>query len=175
MDDMTENPVPQTLFLEKGGNWLWLLAGPASGVAMLLIQLQGGVGIRLAVPILFFVLVTGFVALQIKAARVHTSVELTTELLREGTEVIPVSEIVKVYPELTRANKAESETKKWVDSRSLGELSGVPRGRRAIGIGLTGGRTARAWARKHRELRAALVQLVDGKVNLDKGEVHREA
>jgi hypothetical protein len=161
MDDMTDKPESQTLFVEKGGNWLWLLAGPAAGLAMLLIQLQGGVGIRLAVPILFFVLVTGFVALQIKAARVHTSVELTSELLRQGTETIPVSDIVKVYPELTRANKSEAVTKKWVDSRSLGELSGVPRGRRAIGIGLAGDRPARAWARKHRELRAALERLVE--------------
>lgn len=158
---------PQILFLEKGASWYWLIAGPASGLAMLLIQLKGGVGIKLAVPMLFLFLVTGFVALQIKAARVHTSVELTTETLRSGTEITSVSAIVEVYPELTRANKGEETTKKWVDARSLGELSGVPRGRRAIGIGMTGGRTARAWARKHRLLRKALEELVASKQTID--------
>jgi hypothetical protein len=166
-DDHESTEKPQVLFLEKGASWYWLIAGPASGLAMLLIQLKGGVGIKLAVPILFLVLVTGFVALQIKAARVHTSVELTTETLRSGTEFTPVSAIIKVYPELTRANKGEDFTKKWVDARSLGELSGVPRGRRPIGIGMTGDRTARAWARKHRELRKVLDELVESKQTAD--------
>lgn len=166
-DDHDSGEPPQVLFLEKGASWYWLIAGPASGLAMFLIQLKGGVGIKLAVPALFLVLVAGFVALQIKAARVHTSVELTTEMLRSGTELTPVSAIVRVYPVLTRENKSEESTKKWVDARTLGELSGVPRGRRAVGIGLTGGRTARAWARKHRQLHAALNELVDSKQTTD--------
>jgi hypothetical protein len=42
----------------------------------------------------------------------------------------------------------------------LGELTGVPRGRVGIGLRLTGRRTAQAWARNHRALRAALTPLV---------------
>ena len=34
-----------------------------------------------------------------KAARIHVSVELTEDALRQGTETILVREIVKVYPE----------------------------------------------------------------------------
>jgi hypothetical protein len=44
----------------------------------------------------------------------------------------------------------------------LGELTGVPRGRTGIGIKLSNDRSAQAWARKHRELRAALTSVVEG-------------
>ena len=37
----------------------------------------------------------------------------------------------------------------------------MPRGRTGIGLKLTGGRTAQAWARHHRDLRAALTPLVE--------------
>jgi hypothetical protein len=40
----------------------------------------------------------------------------------------------------------------------------VPKGRIGIGVRLTGGRTAQAWARRHRHLRAALTPLVEERV-----------
>jgi hypothetical protein len=43
-------------------------------------------------------------------------------------------------------------------------LVGVPRGRIGIGLKLTGNRTTQAWARRHRELRAALTPLVQERV-----------
>jgi hypothetical protein len=108
------------------------------------------------VPLIFLVLVTGFLAIQVKAARIHTSVELTREYLRQGAETIRIAEIVKIYPE------AEGrEAPKWQSARALGELTGVPRGRTGIGVRLTSDRTAQAWARRHRELRAALTSLVE--------------
>ncbi len=201
---MTEPP-EEVLFLEDGASWYWLLAGPAAGVAMLLIELSSGLGMQLVVPVAFLVLVTSFLALQVKAARIHTSVELTADALREGTETILVDEILMIYPEprnnfrshydgrLLRKNNAltnralrragldeadpeahddglrddlrdDSEAaivEKWQSSRALGELTGVPRGRTGIGLKLTGGRTAQAWARHHRELRGALTSLVE--------------
>ena len=54
---------------------------------------------------------------------------------------------------------------KWQASRALGELTGVPRGRTGIGLKLVGGRTAQAWARHHRGLRAALTPLVAERTN----------
>ena len=39
----------------------------------------------------------------------------------------------------------------------------MPRGRTGIGVELTGKRTAQAWARNHRALRAALTTLVEGR------------
>jgi hypothetical protein len=146
----------QVLFREPGATWWWAAAGPASGGAMLLIQVWAGYGIDLLVPFVFFVLVTGFLAIQVKAARIHTSVELTPEYLRQGAETIRIAEIVRIYPEASG-----SEVEKWQSARAIGELTGVPRGRTGIGLKLSNARTAQAWARKHRQLRAALESLVD--------------
>ena len=146
---------PEILFREPGATWWWAAAGPASGIAMLLIQIWTGYGIDFLVPIVFTVLVTGFLSVQVKAARIHTSVELTAEYLRQGAETIRISEIVQIYPEASG-----SETPKWQSARALGELTGVPRGRTGIGLKLSSARTAQAWARKHRTLRTALTALV---------------
>lgn len=151
----------EPLFYEQGASWYWLLAGPISGVTMLLIQLKGGAGIQLFVPMVFLVLVTGFLWLQVHAARIHTSVVLTAESLRQGTEVIPVRTIVAVYPEAEHTAKSDELLEKWQTSRALGELSGIPRGRKGVGLKLTGDRTAQAWARKHRQLREALTRLIE--------------
>ena len=150
---------PEVLFSEQGASWLWVLAGPAAGIAMAMIQLSAGYGIQWMVPGLFFVLVSSFLAVQVKAARIHTSVELTTEKLRQGTEVTRTDEIVRVYPEASGA-----QTPKWQYARALGELTGVPRGRTGIGVRLTDDRTAQAWARKHHQLRAALTNLVEERI-----------
>ncbi len=201
---MTEPELaPEILFAESGASWLWLLAGPAAGLAMFLIQLNSGLGVRWVVPLAFFLLVSSFLALQIKAARIHTSVELTRETLRQGTETILAGEIVALYPEppakrsydralmkpnamtnraMKRAGFDEAELAaaaepeasaeddaaaaaalKWQSARAIGELTGVPRGRAGIGLKLTGGRSAQAWARDHRGLRAALETLVEAR------------
>merc|ERR1719326_2740948 len=123
---------------------------------MAMIQLSAGYGIQWVVPGIFFVLVTVFLAIQVKAARIHTSVELTVDELRQGTEITRTDEIVRIYPEATGA-----ETPKWQYARALGELTGVPRGRTGIGLRLTNDRSAQAWARKHHQLRAALTNLVE--------------
>jgi hypothetical protein len=156
---MESGPPPDVLFYEQGASWLWTFAGPASAVAMALIQKSAGYGIQLLVPGVFFVLVTGFLAIQIKAARIHTSVELTPHHLRQGTERIRIDDIVRIYPE-----PKASEEPKWQSARALGELTGVPRGRTGIGLKLTNDRAAQAWARKHRQLRDALSRLVEERI-----------
>ncbi|MFM9033853.1 MAG: DUF3093 domain-containing protein [Mycobacterium sp.] len=169
---MDEHAEP--LFAEAGASWLWLLAGPAAALAMVFVQYRAGLGFPLTVPVLFLVLVSGFLGLQIKAARIHTSVELTADALREGTEVLPVQQIVGLYPEPEEQAKsagptqnwrlrASPPTEGWQSARTLGELSGVPRGRTAIGLKLAGDRTAQAWARDHEGLRAALTRLVESR------------
>ncbi len=157
---MTESvPPTEVLFYEQGASWYWLLAGPLSAVAMALIQMSSGYGIQLLVPGIFLVLVTGFLAIQVKAARIHTSVELTPEYLRQGTERLGVGDIVRVYPE----PKGPDEPK-WQSARALGELTGVPRRRTGIGLKLTNDRTVQAWARKHEALRAALTHLLEERI-----------
>ncbi|MBI3225670.1 MAG: DUF3093 domain-containing protein [Mycolicibacterium cosmeticum] len=151
----SEEPGSEVLFFEPGASWWWLLVGPLSALAMVLIQVTGGGGIAFGVPAIFLVLVSGFLGIQIKAARIHTSVELTPTTLRQGTEFIDTADIVRIFPE---AKGAEAE--KWQSYRALGELTGVPRGRTGIGLKMTDGRSGQAWARRHRTLRAALDAIV---------------
>jgi hypothetical protein len=150
-------PTVAPLFHELGASWYWVLAGPISAAIMLGIELHARVKAPWIVPLCFLVLVSGFIALQVKAARIHTSVELTCDTLRQGTEVLDVDRIENVYPQPTPG----AGPAKWQSARALGELTGVPRGRIGIGLKIAGGRTAQAWARRHRELRAALTELVE--------------
>ena len=162
---------PKPLFYEPGASWFWVLTGPAAAVSMILIEIWSGAGVQLVVPVIFLVMVSAFVALQVKAARIHVSVELTEDALREGTETILVSEIVKVYPEAEHSVVSDKELAPWQSARAIGELVGVPRGRVGIGLKLTEGRTAQAWARRHRELRAALTPLVQERVDPARSDV----
>ncbi len=123
------------------------------------------------IPVIFLVLVSGFVGLQVKAARIHVSVELTEDALREGTETILVREILKVYPEAENHEASGKELARWQSARALGELVGVPRGRIGIGLRLTGDRTVQAWARRHRQLREALTPLVQERVEPARSDV----
>jgi hypothetical protein len=147
----------EVLFSEPGASWWWLLVGPGSAAMMVFIQMSSGVGFQPIVPAIFFLLVTGFLTIQVKAARIHTSVELTPTYLREGAETLLIREILKVYPPASGR-----EAPKWQSARALGELTGVPRRRTGIGIKLSNDRTAQAWARKHQQLRTALTDLVEG-------------
>ncbi|CDO28491.1 hypothetical protein [Mycolicibacterium porcinum] len=156
VSDPVNEVASEVLFYEQGASWAWLLLGPFAGVGMAVLQMTGGYGRDLWIPVLFLLLVSVFVAIQIKAARIHTSVELTAATLRQGAETLRVDEIVQIYPEASG-----SEAPKWQSARALGELSGVPKGRTGIGLKLTGGRTAQAWARKHRKLREVLTPLVE--------------
>ena len=153
MDDVVTDEI---LFHEPGSTWWWLLVGPASAATMIFIQMSSGLGFQPLVPAIFFVLVTGFLAIQVKAARIHTSVELTPTYLREGTETLLIHEILQVYPPASG-----SEAPKWQSARALGELTGVPRRRTGIGLKLSNDRTAQAWARKQQQLRAELTALVE--------------
>lgn len=148
---------PTPLFQEHGASWYWLIAGPIAGAVMLWIEISAGLGPQLLVPAIFMALVSGFLAMQVKAARIHTSVELTSEKLRQGTETIAVDAIKRIFPE----PEPDTEPEKWQTARALGELTGVPKGRTGIGLKLTEGRTAQAWARNHRQLRALLTSLLE--------------
>jgi hypothetical protein len=162
---------PKPLFYEAGASWYWLLAGPLAAVSMTLIEMSSHAGVGLLVPAIFLVMVTAFLGIQVKAARIHTSVELTEDALRQGTETILVAEIVKVYPEAENSVKSGKPLQTWQSARALGELNGVPRGRIGVGLKLTGGRTAQAWARRHRHLRAVLTPLVQERVGPARSDV----
>ena len=93
------------MFFERGASWYWLLSGPVCGGAMLMIERSSGYGWQVWLPVVFLVLVTAFVGLQVKAARIHASVELTEQILRQGTETIPVTEILRIFPEASQSGR----------------------------------------------------------------------
>lgn len=160
---MAETGPEERLFYEKGGSWLWMLVGPISAVTLAILQHTSGQGVQLMTPLVILVLVTGFLAVQLKASRIHTSVELTRDMLREGTEVTSVSQILELYPEPEFTLKSGQPQEKWQSARVLGELENVPKGRSPIGIRLSGDRIAQAWARNDRGLRAALTKLIEAR------------
>lgn len=162
----------ECLFFENGASWHWLWLGVVGGLVMTFVQSSAGLGFRPVVPLFFLVMMCGFLTVQVRAARIHTSVELTADTLRQGTETLPISEILEVYPEaeytprkplfqgIRAPVKSDEALEKWQESRSLGEVNGVPKGRTGIGLKLANDRTAQAWARNDEALRAVLTKLV---------------
>ncbi|OBH16449.1 hypothetical protein [Mycolicibacter sinensis] len=161
MSEPAPTAQPAPLFFECGASWWWVLFGPVAAGLLLLIQNSGGYGYQPLMPAVLMVLVSTMLAIQVKAARIHTSVELTATTLRQGTETLRIADIVMIYPEAKRPTGwGKPQPEKWQEARALGELRGVPRRRVGIGLRLTGRRTVQAWARDHRRLRAALTDLV---------------
>jgi len=161
MSDGPTSDAAEVLFFENGASWHWLWLGVVGASVMVFIQYAAGLGFQAVVPLFFLVMMCGFLTIQVRAARIHTSVELTADTLRQGTETLPINEILAVYPEAEHTVKSGGPLEKWQESRSLGELNGVPKGRTGIGLKLGNDRTAQAWARNHEALRSALTTLVE--------------
>lgn len=146
-------------FAEPGARWRSVAYGPALCLIVLIMELAMGKG-----PVHWFglgfcaALLAAFVALQVVAGKRHISVELTDSHLREGTETIPLGSIAHVFPEHDEDSWDEDP---WESARALGELTGVPRRRKGIGLKLRDGDMVQAWARDHRGLRAALTSAIE--------------
>lgn len=152
--------VPAPLFHEPGARWRAVAFGPLFCLAALLIELATGPVVHwIALPVAA-VLLAGFAYIMVVAGRRHVSVELTESVLRQGTEELPVADIEAV---LAPADPEALDPARWESARTLGELSGVPRKRTAIGLRLRGGTFVRAWARDDVALRGYLDDLVSGR------------
>lgn len=136
------------LFHEPGARWRAVAYGPLICFLLLAAELAAGATPHWFALLFCAALIAGFAVLQIYAARTHVSVELTEEILRNGAETTPVRSIAAVLP-------ADAD-EPWEDGRALGELTGVPRRRTAIGLRRTDGELVRTWAKDHRALRTAL-------------------
>jgi len=145
------------LFDEPGGRWRTVAYGPVFCVVALVIELLTGPVVHWFALTLFSVILAGIVYAQVAAARRHVSVSLTGAILRQGAEEVPVADIVAVLPP---ADLYADEPQRWESARSLGELSGVPRRRKGIGLRLRNGSLVQAWARDDDGLRAALTEAV---------------
>ncbi len=155
-DPMRPDPAGP-LFHEPGARWRTVAIGPLVCVVALVVELLTGPVVHwVALPIIAIVL-AGFSYVMVVAARRHVGVELTSTVLRQGTEELPVAEIEAVLPPPSDDRR---DPERWETARSLGELADVPRGRKPVGLRLIGGTFVRAWAKDADELRAWLGELV---------------
>ncbi|WP_412917596.1 hypothetical protein [Gordonia zhaorongruii] len=141
----------RVLFDEPGGSWWVTAIGPVLIGATLAMEIAGKGRIHWEVLTIFGVILIGFSVLQVVAARRHVSVRLTDCTLRQGVKVLELDRIEKIYPE----NRSD-EFEKWESAPALGELHAVPRRRKGIGLKLTDGSLAQAWARDVDLLRTEL-------------------
>lgn len=153
VEEIEEIDPGETLFYEPGGSWWVVLIGPVLVGAVLALEISGPGQVHWPVLGIFFVILTGFSVMQVYAARLHTSVQLTERTLRQGTRTIELDRIVKIFP----ANDG-AEHKDWESAPALGELSGVPRRRKGVGLKIDNGKLAQAWARDIDRFRPELTQ-----------------
>ncbi|MFF0817906.1 hypothetical protein ACFYVR_22480 [Rhodococcus sp. NPDC003318] len=148
-----ETDAGRVVFAEPGGRWRTVAFGPVLCLVVLVGDLFIGAGVHVFGLTLFAVVLAGLVAVQVAAARRHASVELTGRALRCGTEAVARADIAEVLP---AADPEATDPLPWETARALGDLSGVPRRRTAIGLRLADGGLVRAWARDGDGLRTAL-------------------
>ncbi|WP_407649836.1 DUF3093 domain-containing protein [Gordonia pseudamarae] len=156
-EPVDEGPVDEgdVLFAEQGGSWWVVAIGPVMVGAVLAMEITGPGQVHWTVMSMFALILVAFALVQVYAARRHVSVCLTETTLRQGTRTLPLSDIKKIYP----PNESH-EAQKWESAKALGELHGVPRRRKGIGVVLTDGALAQAWARDVEGLRRELTEAV---------------
>ncbi|QLY32280.1 hypothetical protein [Nocardia huaxiensis] len=156
---MSEVETPTAvLFSEPGARWRTIAYGPALCAIILILEIVRGGDIHWFGLVFCAALLGGFVWLQVLAGRRHISVELTPEHLRQGAETLSLSKIAAVLPEV---DEESWDDEPWESARALGELTGVPRRRKGIGLKLKNGDLVQAWARDHRTLRAELTAVLE--------------
>ena len=142
-----------TLLYESGGSWWTVAIGPILVLVILILEITGDGKIHWPVLLVFGAILTGFAVLQKVAARQHVSMHLTETTLRQGQETVEIADIVKIFPANTGG-----EPQDWESAPALGELHGVPRRRKSVGVRLANGRLAQAWARDVDRLRTELTE-----------------
>ncbi len=153
------HPIPapedrgETLFVEEGGSWWVVAIGPVLAGAVLAMDIAGPGRVHWLWISVLGAIITLFSIVQVYAARRHVGVELTETTLQQGTLLMALADIEKVYP---ANNGAEHE--KWESAPALGELAGVPRRRKGVGVKLVDGKLAQAWARDVERFRQELTE-----------------
>lgn len=150
-DVSASGPALELLFHEPGARWRAVAWGPAVCLLGAGVELARGLAVHTLGWLGASVVLVAVTALQVVGARRHTSVQLTAERLRQGPEVLSLSEVVEVL-----APDPEGRAG-WQLGRALGESPTVPRTRTGIGLRLHDGRTVQAWAVDDADLRAALL------------------
>ena len=150
---------PRVLFAEPGGRWRSVAFGPLFCLAGAVIEFALGVPVHWLAWVATAPLLAAATALHVLGARRHGAVELSTDRLRQGTEVLQVSDIELVFDE-PGERAWDDPLFAWETSRALGESFSVPRQHTGVGLELTDGRLAQAWARDDSGLREALEEVL---------------
>lgn len=111
---MTSAPADsEPLFIERGATWRWL-GLPIGAVIGLMVLEWGTTGSAHWIGwALFGVIAAACLSVQIYAARLHTSVELTEDTLRCGEESIPVARIIGIVDEYDDGKKFYPDDDDW--------------------------------------------------------------
>ena len=149
-EDENEDP-GDVLFYEPGGSWWVVSIGPLLVIAVLVLEITGPGSVHWPVLLIFLVILVGFSMVQVTAARRHVSVELTETTLRQGAQTIRLDDNAKIYPPNHGAVPED-----WESAPALGELHGVPRRRKGVGVKLKSGTVNQAWARNVDRFRSEL-------------------
>lgn len=145
-------------YAEPGGRWRSVAWGPAFALLGVVLEAATGARVHGWVWLAAAVLLGGLTALQVSAARTHTSVELTGDALRQGERVLPLAEVAEVHGPSVR-EAFDDPFEPWETAPALGAPA-VPKKRTGVGLTLTDGRVVQAWAVDDEALRAALVGVV---------------
>lgn len=139
---------------EPGARWRSVAWGPAFALVGLVLEPATGSTPHPWLWLATAVLLGGLTALQVSAARTHTSVSLTDRVLRQGRTELDVAEIARVHGPSART-AFDDPWEPWESAPALGGPT-VPRKRTGVGLDLTDGRVVQAWARDDAGLREAL-------------------
>lgn len=143
---------PMLLFVEEGSSWWPVLVGPLLALGGGLLESTAPGGVAWGLWIVMGVVVGAVTALVVRARRRFLRVELTPEALRQGSEVLPLADVVAVRPDDGSGNYGV---------RVLGDGPVVPRKYEDVLLVLRDGAYRLAWAKDGEGLRRALALVVD--------------
>jgi hypothetical protein len=141
-------------FLEPGARWRSVAWGPAFALLGLVLEPATGAPAHPGLWLAVGVLLGGLTALQVAAARAHTTVVVTDERLHQGRAELALVEVARVHDRSAR-EAFDDPWEPWETAPALGGPA-VPRRRTGVGLELVDGRLVQAWARDDEALRTAL-------------------
>ncbi len=138
---------------EPAASWWALLFGPVFALAGILFEAFTPGPILWPVWLIAALALTGFTAMWVYARRRYAVVRLTSDVLRQGEETLPVERIAAIADE---DDDGESQRA----SRVLGGGLAAPRKYDELPLRLDDGTVVLAWARDGHALRTALRELL---------------
>ncbi|GAA5104306.1 hypothetical protein [Haloechinothrix salitolerans] len=148
---------------EPAASWWALLFGPGFALVGILFEVLTPGPVLFPVWLIAALALTGFTAMWVYARKRYAVVRLTSELLRQGEESLPVERIAAILDEHDEGESGtedDSAARPPRASRVLGGGLAAPRKYDELPLRLDDGRVVLAWARDGQALRTALRELL---------------